>query len=439
MAKNYKNGRQKKATLETKNEFLALAAKEHGDIITSKEVKALCSDYNLPTPFWFTQFGTYATDERAVYSVPELFETDGAAAAPVKAKKVSPKKKVVAPKKTKVALKTKVASAKVVDLPRSERPAADAAASVRSQALENLVPAKAKNFVPFGSFKDVHKIISSGMFYPMFITGLSGNGKTFGAEQACAKAKRECIRVNFTVETDEDDLIGGFRLVDGQTVFQKGPVVEAMERGAVLLLDEIDLASSKVMCLQSVLEGKPLFLKKIGEVVHPADGFTIVATANTKGKGDDAGRFIGTNVLNEAFLERFPITFEQAYPSVAIEKKIIKKELTLLGCADDEFAERLVAWADIIRKTFFDGGVDEIIATRRLTHVAKAFSIFEDRLKAVELCVARFDDETKESFLDLYKKVDADANNPDVSDDDSDDADEKGEAKESDSDDYTAF
>ena len=313
----------------------------------------------------------------------------------------------------------------------------DAAASVRSQALENLVPAKAKNFVPFGSFKDVHTIINSGMFYPMFITGLSGNGKTFGVEQACAKAKRECIRVNFTIETDEDDLIGGFRLVDGQTVFQKGPVVEAMERGAVLLLDEIDLASNKVMCLQSVLEGKPLFLKKIGEVVHAAEGFTIVATANTKGKGDDAGRFIGTNVLNEAFLERFPITFEQAYPSVAIEKKIVKKELTLLGCADDEFAERLVAWADIIRKTFFDGGVDEIIATRRLTHVAKAFSIFGDRLKAVELCVARFDDETKESFLDLYKKVDADANNP-GSDSDSDD-DEKGEAKSADSDDYTAF
>ena len=411
------NTRQPRATAEIKNNFIKLASEEYGETITRKEVLSLCESNNLPTPTWFVNGGAYATDERAVYAVPELFETDGSAAAPAKKAK-----------------KAKKVSAKVVDISRSEN---DAASSVRSQVLENLVPAKAKNFVPFGSFKDVHTIIESGMFYPMFITGLSGNGKTFGVEQACAKAKRECIRVNFTIETDEDDLIGGFRLVDGQTVFQKGPVVEAMERGAVLLLDEIDLASNKVMCLQSVLEGKPLFLKKIGEVVHAAEGFTIVATANTKGKGDDAGRFIGTNVLNEAFLERFPITFEQAYPSMSIEKKIVKKELALLVCADDEFAERLVAWADIIRKTFFDGGVDELIATRRLTHVVKAFSIFGDRLKAVELCVARFDDETKESFLDLYKKVDADASNP--ASDESNDDDNKGEAKDADSDDYTAF
>lgn len=418
MAKS-NNTRQPRATAEIKNNFIKLASEEYGETITRKEVLSLCESNNLPTPTWFVNGGAYATDERAVYAVPELFETDGSAAAPAKKAK-----------------KAKKVSAKVVDISRSEN--TDAASSVRSQVLENLVPAKAKNFVPFGSFKDVHTIIESGMFYPMFITGLSGNGKTFGVEQACAKANRECIRVNFTIETDEDDLIGGFRLIDGQTVFQKGPVVEAMERGAVLLLDEIDLASSKVMCLQSVLEGKPLFLKKIGEVVHAAEGFTIVATANTKGKGDDAGRFIGTNVLNEAFLERFPITFEQAYPSVAIEKRIVKKELTLLGCKDDEFAEMLVAWADIIRKTFFDGGVDEIIATRRLTHVAKAFSIFGDRLKAVELCVARFDEETKESFLDLYKKVDADASNP-ASDESNDDDDNKGEAKDADSDDYTAF
>lgn len=417
MAKS-NNTRQPRATAEIKNNFIKLASEEYGETITRKEVLALCDTHGLPKPTWFVNGGAYATDERAVYAVPELFETDGAAAAPAKKAKVA----------------KKVASAKVVDISRSET---EAASSVRSQNLVNLVPAKAKNFVPFGSFKDVHTIINSGMFYPMFITGLSGNGKTFGVEQACAKAKRECIRVNFTIETDEDDLIGGFRLVDGQTVFQKGPVVEAMERGAVLLLDEIDLASNKVMCLQSVLEGKPLFLKKIGEVVHAAEGFTIVATANTKGKGDDAGRFIGTNVLNEAFLERFPITFEQAYPSMSIEKKIVKKELALLGCADDEFAERLVAWADIIRKTFFDGGVDELIATRRLTHVVKAFSIFGDRLKAVELCVARFDDETKESFLDLYKKVDADASNP--ASDESNDDDNKGEAKDADSDDYTAF
>ena len=417
------NTRQPRATAEIKNTFIAMASEEYGETITRKEVLALCDSNNLPVPTWFVNGGTYATGERALYAVPGLFETDGSSAAPAKKAK-----------------KAKKVSAKVVEISHSENDAA--ASSVRSQALENLVPAKAKNFVPFGSFKDVHTIIDSGMFYPMFITGLSGNGKTFGVEQACAKAQRECIRVNFTIETDEDDLIGGFRLVDGQTVFQKGPVVEAMERGAVLLLDEIDLASSKVMCLQSVLEGKPLFLKKIGEVVHAADGFTIVATANTKGKGDDAGRFIGTNVLNEAFLERFPITFEQAYPSVAIEKRIVKKELTLLGCKDDEFAEMLVAWADIIRKTFFDGGVDELIATRRLTHVAKAFSIFGNRLKAVELCIARFDDETKESFLDLYKKVDADANAPEAATEDSDaasDDDVKGEAKDADSDDYTAF
>ena len=298
-------------------------------------------------------------------------------------------------------------------------PAADAevsapaaASSVRTQLLSSLVPAKSKNFVPFGSFADWHTIISSEMFYPMFITGLSGNGKTFGVEQACAKAGRECIRVNLTIETDEDDLIGGFRLIDGQTVYQKGPVTEAMERGAVLLLDEIDLASNKIMCLQPVLEGKPLFLKKIGEVVEPAPGFNIVATANTKGKGDEAGRFIGTNVLNEAFLERFPITFEQSYPSMPVEKKIVAKELKILGVEDNDFAGLLVNWADTIRKTFFDGGVDEIIATRRLIHIAKAFSIFGDRLKAVELCVARFDEETKESFVDLYKKIDADANAP---------------------------
>jgi MoxR-like ATPase len=352
-------------------------------------VQALCADHNLPVPTWL--MGGKHKAGRGMYAVPSLFETGGAAATPTKKKtaKASPKLKQVV---QAVPVEAEVSSA-------------GAASSVRSQALEDLVPAKAKNFVPFGSFKDVHQILASNEFYPMFITGLSGNGKTFGVEQACAKAKRECVRVNLTIETDEDDLLGGFRLVNGETVFQKGPVVEAMERGAVLLLDEIDLASNKIMCLQPILEGKPVFLKKVGEVVHPTPGFTVVATANTKGKGDDAGRFIGTNILNEAFLERFPITFEQPYPTVAVEKKIVAKELKILGVEDDEFAEKLVAWADTIRKTFFDGGVDEIIATRRLIHIVKAFSIFGDRTKAVELCVARFDDETKESFLDLYKKI----------------------------------
>jgi predicted protein tyrosine phosphatase len=272
----------------------------------------------------------------------------------------------------------------------------------------SLVPNRFKNYVPFGHFKDVASVIESGFFYPLFITGLSGNGKTMMVEQVCAKQKRELIKVSVTIETDEDDLLGGFRLEDGETVFFKGPVVEAMERGAVLLLDEVDLASNKIMCLQPVLEGNGVLLKKINEFVKPAPGFTIVATANTKGKGDDAGRFIGTNILNEAFLERFPITFEQSYPNVAVEKKIVKKELVSAGAEDDDFAEKLVNWADIIRKTFFDGGVDEIIATRRLVHIAKAYGVFKDRKKAIELCVNRFDDETKESFISLYTKVDAD-------------------------------
>ena len=390
------SNRQGRATIADKNDFIALAAKEFGSTVTRTQVMSICVDNDLPVPTWL--MGGKFSAGRGMYAVPAPFEA-GSSAPTVK--KVS-KKKVA-----------KKAAVKVVDLVDGvDNSAPAAASSVRSQLLSDLVPAKSKNFVPFGSFADWHTIISSEMFYPMFITGLSGNGKTFGVEQACAKAGRECIRVNLTIETDEDDLIGGFRLIDGQTVYQKGPVTEAMERGAVLLLDEIDLASNKIMCLQPVLEGKPLFLKKIGEVVEPAPGFNIVATANTKGKGDEAGRFIGTNVLNEAFLERFPITFEQSYPSMPVEKKIVAKELKILGVEDNDFAGLLVSWADTIRKTFFDGGVDEIIATRRLIHIAKAFSIFGDRLKAVELCVARFDEETKESFVDLYKKIDADAKSP---------------------------
>ena len=273
---------------------------------------------------------------------------------------------------------------------------------------ENLVPSKDPNFVPFGNFPDVKKIIQSGIFYPTFITGLSGNGKTLGIEQACAALKRELIRVNITIETDEDDLIGGFRLVDGNTVWHNGPVVEALERGAVLLLDEIDLASNKILCLQSILEGKGVFLKKIGKYVKPAKGFTVVATANTKGKGSEDGRFVGTNVLNEAFLERFPVTFEQSYPHIKIEEKMLRLHSASVGVHDDEFIKKLVDWADIIRKTFYDGGIEEIISTRRLVHVVRAFSIFRDKAKAIEVCVNRFDDETKQSFMELYDKVDAD-------------------------------
>ena len=277
---------------------------------------------------------------------------------------------------------------------------------------QNLIPDKDDTFVKFGNFNDIKKIIQSRLFYPTFITGLSGNGKTFSVEQACAQLKRELIRVNITIETDEDDLIGGFRLVDGNTAWHNGPVIEALERGAILLLDEIDLASNKILCLQSILEGKGVFLKKIGRWVKPAAGFNVIATANTKGKGSDDGRFIGTNVLNEAFLERFPVTFEQSYPAPATEQKILEGIALDLGVEDRDFCKRLVDWADVIRKTFYDGGIEEIISTRRLVHIIRAYSIFQDKAKAIQVCVNRFDDETKQSFLELYDKVDADFQMP---------------------------
>ena len=280
--------------------------------------------------------------------------------------------------------------------------------SVLPQVEQNLVPEKDATFVKFGNFPDIKKIIASKLFYPTFVTGLSGNGKTFGIEQVCAQLGRELIRVNITIETDEDDLIGGFRLVDGNTVWHNGPVVEALQRGAILLLDEIDLASNKILCLQPVLEGKGLFLKKIGKFVQPKAGFNVVATANTKGKGSDDGRFIGTNVLNEAFLERFPVTFEQAYPAPAHEIKILNNIASSLGVNDSDFCKRLVDWADIIRKTFYDGGIEEIISTRRLVHILRAYAIFKNKENAIKVCINRFDDETKQSFLELYDKVDAD-------------------------------
>ena len=277
---------------------------------------------------------------------------------------------------------------------------------------QNLIPDKDDTFVKFGNFGDLKKIIQSRLFYPTFITGLSGNGKTFSVEQACAQLGRELIRVNITIETDEDDLIGGFRLVNGETAWHNGPVIEALERGAILLLDEIDLASNKILCLQSILEGSGVFLKKIGRRIDPTSGFNVIATANTKGKGSDDGRFIGTNVLNEAFLERFPVTFEQEYPTPANEAKILMKIASSLDVADDNFLSRLVDWADIIRKTFYDGGIEEIISTRRLVHIVRAYSIFNDKAKAIEVCVNRFDDETKQAFLELYDKVDADFQMP---------------------------
>ena len=317
---------------------------------------------------------------RGVYRIPEI---NGNVATDAKVAFVP----MATEEKKEVALATNV-----IEFPKNET--------------ESYVPTKVGNYVKFGHYGDVKTIKKSGQFYPVFITGLSGNGKTMMIEQVHAELKKELFRVNITIETDEDDLIGHYALIDGKTVWQDGPVVLAMERGGTLLLDEVDLASNKIMCLQPVLEGNPLLIKKEGRIVRPNTGFTVMATANTKGKGSEDGRFIGTNILNEAFLERFPITVEQEYPSVTVEKKIINKLMTSLNCLDEEFSAKLVDWADLIRKTFYDGGVDEIIATRRLVHIVHAFSIFKDRMKAIAMCVARFDDQTKDTFMDLYSKLD---------------------------------
>ena len=271
---------------------------------------------------------------------------------------------------------------------------------------DSYVPAKHSGYVTWGNFNTVRDVLKSRTFYPMFITGLSGNGKTLMVQENCARLKREFVRANITIETDEDDLIGGFRLLNGETVWHDGPVITAMKRGAVLLLDEIDLASNKIMCLQPVLEGSSIYIKKIGKWVHPADGFTVIATANTKGQGSDDGRFIGTNVLNEAFLERFPITLEQSYPGNKMEEKILTNEFSKSDKTEPELVTNLVRWADVIRKTFSEGGCDEIISTRRLVHIVNAYNIFNDKMTAIQLTVNRFDDETKESFLDLFTKID---------------------------------
>lgn len=313
-------------------------------------------------------------------------------------------------------LKGKVSVAKVekavkaAPVAKAVEPASAVAMSVGVMGADagiNLVPSKADGYVPFGHFNDIRSILKSKRFYPTYVTGLSGNGKTMMIEQICAQEKRELVRANITKETDEDDLIGGFRLIDGKTVWQNGPVVIAMERGSVLLLDEVDLGDAKLMCLQPVLEGKPIYLKKINKVVTPAAGFNIVATANTKGKGSDDGRFIGTNVMNEAFLERFSITFEQEYPSLKTEAKIIDNVLKSNGIEAKDFVEKLVTWADVIRKSFYEGAVSDIISTRRLVHIAEAYGIFgQDREKAIRLCLNRFDVDTKNSFMDLYMKLD---------------------------------
>ena len=301
-------------------------------------------------------------------------------------------------------------------MPKSARPAKAAPEMVKGvESVSNdevFVPDFDPTFVPWGNFSEIIKVLKSGMFYPTFVSGLSGNGKTFQIEQACAKLNREYVRVQISPETDEDDLIGGFRLIKGETVFQKGPVIKAMEAGAVLMIDEIDRGTNKIMCLQGVLEGKPVLIKKTGEVVEPAEGFNVIATANTKGKGSEDGRYSGATIIDDAFLERFTITLEQTFPTIATEEKIVMKHMSKFESIDEEFAKLLVGWADAIRKTFYDEGIDEVISTRRLCHIVQTFSIFGKREKAIALCVNRFDDDTKEAFIDLYEKVDATINNP---------------------------
>jgi MoxR-like ATPase len=277
------------------------------------------------------------------------------------------------------------------------------------------VPKRVKTYVKWGHFRDIATIIESKMFYPVYLTGLSGNGKTMMVEQACADLNREYIRVQITPETDEDDLIGGFRLVNGETIFSKGPVIKAMEAGAILLVDEIDRGSNKLMALQGVLEGKPVLIKKTGELVTPAPGFNVIATSNTKGKGSEDGRFIAATIIDEAFLERFTITMEQPYPTASIEKKIVVKHMELFGQVDDDFAENLTKWSAAIRKTFDEGGIDEVISTRRLCHIAQTFAIFKDRKKSIDLCVSRFDEDTRAAFVDLYTKIDASASKANTS------------------------
>ena len=302
-------------------------------------------------------------------------------------------------------------SAKVIEMPK-QTPVAEVKTPAKISSVSRveegaIIPKVNSLYVPFGFFDKMKAIVASQRFYPTFVSGLSGNGKTFMVEQACAQAKREFLRVNISPETDEDDLIGGFRLIDGDTKWFDGPVIQAMKRGSVLVLDEIDRGSNKLMCLQGILEGKGVLIKKTGEFVEPAKGFNVVATANTKGKGDETGRYMAATILDDAFLERFPITVEQEYPDVKVETKILTKMFDSLGINDKPFAENLVKWADIIRKTFEEGAIDEIISTRRLVHIAEAYTIFNDKMDAIQFCINRFDGETKNSFLDLYTKIDA--------------------------------
>ena len=354
------------------------------DTVTLDEIKEVASNVGVAHPYWFTNDADNKL-RRGVYRVP------GASAVTQPA----------------VAAETINMQAQVIEMPTTKNRITSVLTDLET---ENIVPQVYKNYVPFGHFDDLVAIISSNQFYPIFITGHSGNGKTMSVEQACAKLKRKFICVSMTPETDESDLFGNYILINGQMEWRDGPVTVAARQGAVLCIDEIDYGAQNLSSLQRVLEGKPFLLKKKNELITPAVGFTVVATANTKGKGSDDGRYMFTNILNEAFLERFLNTYEQEWPTARIEQKIIKKELASLGRPDDEFAEKLVTWAEVIRKTFEQGGCDEVISTRRLVHIAKTYSVFGDKMKAIGLCLNRFDDDTKISFTDLYTKVDAGAN-----------------------------
>ena len=388
-----------------KKEFVVLASKKFGDgaILTRNQINEFAKEAGVPAPSWLKK-----NEYRVGHGQYQLPTDSDSSASDTPDVPMTPQVDTNQPE-TRVNL--------VVDTET-----------------QNLIPSHFEGFVPWGHCSTIKKIIQSRMFYPVFITGLSGNGKTLMVEELHSQLKKELIRVNITIETDEDDLLGGFRLINGETKFVPGPVIQAMERGCTLLLDECDLGSNKLLALQPVLEGKGVFLKKINKWVTPKPGFNVIATANTKGKGSDDGRFVGTNILNEAFLERFAITIEQPYPSSKVEKKIILGSMNKYGKTDEKFAENLTVWAEVIRKTFYDGGVDEIISTRRLDHIVKAFSIFGDKMKSIELCVSRFDDDTKESFMDLYTKIDAGedvqnlSNNDEDLDDPQEDVEEDGGA-----------
>jgi len=360
-----------------KKQLIADLITNFGKTASRKEVIAFLEKKGIKTPFWLINGAKYRASRGVLnLDVSENFE-----------KEITKEKVMIE--------EVPALQGQVVQL-RQKRMVTE---------VENLVPIKDNNYVPFGFFKDLESIIKTKVFYPVFITGLTGNGKTTMVEQVCSKLKRECVRVNISIETDEDDLVGGSTLIDGNVTFREGPVILAMRRGAVLLIDEIDRGSNKLMCIQGILEGKPYFNKKNGDVIYPAPGFTVVATANTKGQGSDSGKYIAAQILDEAFLERFPITVEQEYPNSKIEHKIILNNMQELGCVDEDFADKLVTWAEVIRKTYLEDAIDELISTRRLVHIVKAFSMFKVRQKAIELCINRFDADTKNAFLDLYNKM----------------------------------